>query len=661
MTLRDKLKFWILLSSYVEMIVRGTSPLLLPNAIADSLEYLKAFGGTKQGLPDGYTQVEYLQSTGTQYIDTGYYPNQNTKFEISGTQANADSALFGLSAVFYCFDNGRDATFYGFCGNTGSFNFAIGGTPVVLTMSASDGIVINGTKYADLTAGSTTANYSMALFGRMNNATGVVEKLGAHKINYAKIYDNNVLVRNFIPAKRNSDNVVGMYDTVSQTFFTNAGTGTFTAGGEAVPTPDTPMDIISNNGALKVFAGNKFTTDGATAGYIIGTSTGEISPNENYVVTDYIYLLAGTYTGTFFESPAGNKFFRAWSYNADDGTPIQEIFNKRATGDLETFNFSISENCYIRVSYRNSFTQMTISPTSPIIYADGTVETINVHGKNLFDITSLTRNAGYMVSTVNGLFVGSDQYTRSDYMPCLPNTQYTRTASGAASTVFYDRNKNFLSARTGIPFTTPDDCHYIIYNVRNNVDYSQGMMVKGDELPTTYQPYFDGGTATAEMLLKVGNYQDVQEILSGAITRNVGVKVLDGTENWQSNVTSKFYLIDNVMKAQDNSPTLCSHYKSILAASTAAVGNGQIALFVGGGARLVVGDNNYTTISGFKQFLADQYANGTPVTIIYPLATPTTETVTGQTMQVQQGDNVVEITQASLDNLEIEAKFKKQA
>ena len=41
------------------------------------------------------------------------------------------------------------------------------------------------------------------------------------------------------------------------------------------------------------------------------------------------------------------------------------------------------------------------------------------------------------------------------------------------------------------------------------------------------------------------------------------------------------------------------------------------------------------------------------------LATPTTEPVAGQTMQVQQGDNVVEITQVSLDNLELEAKYKK--
>lgn len=52
---------------------------------------------------------------------------------------------------------------------------------------------------------------------------------------YGKIYKfalniNNILVRNMIPARRNSDNVLGMYDTVTNTFFTNSGSGTFIAG-----------------------------------------------------------------------------------------------------------------------------------------------------------------------------------------------------------------------------------------------------------------------------------------------------------------------------------------------------------------------------------------------------------------------------------------------
>jgi len=45
-----------------------------------------------------------------------------------------------------------------------------------------------------------------------------------------KIHYNNTPVRNFVPAKRNSDSKLGMYDLVSGTFFTNSGTGNFIAG-----------------------------------------------------------------------------------------------------------------------------------------------------------------------------------------------------------------------------------------------------------------------------------------------------------------------------------------------------------------------------------------------------------------------------------------------
>ena len=43
------------------------------------------------------------------------------------------------------------------------------------------------------------------------------------------------------------------------------------------------------------------------------------------------------------------------------------------------------------------------------------------------------------------------------------------------------------------------------------------------------------------------------------------------------------------------------------------------------------GSATLTTVNAWTTFLADQYNAGTPVIIVYPLATPTTETVTGQT------------------------------
>ena len=70
----------------------------------------------------------------------------------------------------------------------------------------------------------------------------------------------------------------------------------------------------------------------------------------------------------------------------------------------------------------------------------------------------------------------------------------------------------------------------------------------------------------------------------------------------------------------------------------------------------VSGDN----LTTWQNWLAAQYANGTPVIVVYPLKTATTESVTAQPMSTTEGDNIVEITQASMSGLELEAKYLKR-
>jgi hypothetical protein len=49
------------------------------------------------------------------------------------------------------------------------------------------------------------------------------------KVYYLKIYNSGTLVRNMLPCK-NISGILGLYDIVNNIFYTNAGTGTFTAG-----------------------------------------------------------------------------------------------------------------------------------------------------------------------------------------------------------------------------------------------------------------------------------------------------------------------------------------------------------------------------------------------------------------------------------------------
>jgi hypothetical protein len=158
------------------------------------------------------------------------------------------------------------------------------------------------------------------------------------------------------------------------------------------------------------------------------------------------------------------------------------------------------------------------------------------------------------------------------------------------------------------------------------------------------------------MLLKVGDYQDVQSIIDGVVTRNVGVKVLDGTENWK-NISGYFNLSktdlgsNSTIMPNNSHNIICSHFETKDGIFTDGVG-------IGGSYVNFKYDSITTVLADWKTWLTEQYNAGTPVIILYPLATETTESVAGQTLTLTSGTNVIDITQASLNNLELEVKVK---
>jgi len=175
-------------------------------------------------------------------------------------------------------------------------------------------------------------------------------------------------------------------------------------------------------------------------------------------------------------------------------------------------------------------------------------------------------------------------------------------------------------------------------------------------------------TATAQNLLAVGTVKDVQEILAGVVTRNIGIKVLDGTESWTkaSGYTNIFYAPISGAYYNDSSAERiavpCTHFLGTDATNTNMDDN-SIKLTAQGSAltnpliyiKASISNNDLTT---WQTWLATQYQNGTPVIIVFPLKTATTETVTGQSLTTKKGSNTIEITQASINNLPLEVSYK---
>ena len=200
-------------------------------------EPLRKIGsGTPQALPSGYTQVEYIKSTGTQYINTGFTPNQDTKVEIDFIMDDyTGKAIYGARVAA---DNSTFSAMLQGQNNNSSFQYntsALTNTVAYINgqsykvVQDKNKLYVDGTLEHTFTYANFTCPGPLYLFSV--NQSGTTPFFGKISVKSFKIWDNGTLVRNFIPCK-NSSNVIGMYDTVSGTFFQNAGTGTFTAGSE---------------------------------------------------------------------------------------------------------------------------------------------------------------------------------------------------------------------------------------------------------------------------------------------------------------------------------------------------------------------------------------------------------------------------------------------
>lgn len=189
-------------------------------------------------LPKGYTELEYLEASGTQYIDTGVYLSNlhNVALTMQQVQNNiASGAVFGSQ------DDGN-ATSYAWSIYSASGNYFGWFFYKTLSQAVDQSLVPSYTRFDELkidviagrvkinggelqlptVGGAFTAGRPCWLFARNSYASPskFIGKIFSFEITGAERMK-------LIPALRKSDGVPGMWDTVSKRFFENAGTGVF--------------------------------------------------------------------------------------------------------------------------------------------------------------------------------------------------------------------------------------------------------------------------------------------------------------------------------------------------------------------------------------------------------------------------------------------------
>lgn len=195
----------------------------------NSPKYMKNIGC------EGCTKLEYLESTGTQYIDTGIIPTSELKIYID-VQVITDLNLYN-TAVFgsYGFDSWALL-----CSNSNINGWIIQWGNPFSNYGKKDNnrhthIVdifnkkynIDGTSY-DISSriANKPSNHTIYIFGA-NNSNG--ERMTSMKVYAFSIVDYNNLVRDYIPVLDKNDRPC-LFDKVSKTCFYNQGTGEFLYG-----------------------------------------------------------------------------------------------------------------------------------------------------------------------------------------------------------------------------------------------------------------------------------------------------------------------------------------------------------------------------------------------------------------------------------------------
>lgn len=358
------------------------------------------------------------------------------------------------------------------------------------------------------------------------------------------------------------------------------------------PSTSTPVDIACNNGVLKM------VDDELPAGYKRIESIG-FDGNFHYITNETLFgsdeitiTLGDTSTG-------GQNVFGSYS-GTSAGTKNYSLYIYGGGANNSSY-LRYGETLY-RPKYGSGKRTLVYGPngssgfSTDVSMTPEEFETDDVAWIGMLPNSSSPHFTGTIVGNI---LIGN----RLKYIPC------ERVSDGTIG--YYEPNTSvFLEpAGNGTPTKGAyDGSHYHLDVVGTPETVTAGLQ-----------------TATVVDLFGVGNYADTQDIISGTVIRKVGIKVLDGTEAWTRTSENRFTsVIDDVLAGTGNA-ILCTHYEYSRNATSS-----NCCRITDTGRLYICDTGGYDTASDFKAFLASQYAVGTPVIAIYPLAEEVTESTTPQ-------------------------------
>ncbi|MGN0845956.1 MAG: LamG domain-containing protein [Kiritimatiellia bacterium] len=333
---------------------------------------------------DLYRDVAYIESSGTQVINTGYYPNPTTKMEASiqfvgdsadrsvtapvtaagpiffGSQEGGGTAYFSMNfgggdtednRLYAWFDKGSK---YGSKVMRFDITTALRTTRQTFTCNAANGAGTYGTvTFTGLKKTTTHTKYPLHIFGTIG-AGGLVKPFTYYKMRVYgwKIWDGDVLKRDFVPCYRTFDLKAGLRDRVSGRFYPSDGPGDFTydVGTYSADLPEgyQQLDYLCATGGQAI-------ATGVTAARDV-TALVEFLP---FTATKLQRIL-GSRTKAEGEMTASDLFFEVWMNSSQkwacccaDGPSAAE--DKAGMWSASTVGYSLSRKTFLLDSWGDGF------------------------------------------------------------------------------------------------------------------------------------------------------------------------------------------------------------------------------------------------------------------------------------------------------------------
>lgn len=194
-----------------------------------------------QVTPASFNRLQYISSTGTQYIDTGVPVKSGLhivlkmKFTAATSVMGGDNG-FGVNSFAFIVASSEPRRPYLTYGNqyiqlnkdeatSGSLIFDFNDN--VWTFKGWSGTAMLTKTFTKETF---TGNSNIYLFGISRNGSVVSSALFNGSIYECQIYDGDTLIRNYVAAERYPDLKAGLLDKVNNVFYLNKGTGDFEKG-----------------------------------------------------------------------------------------------------------------------------------------------------------------------------------------------------------------------------------------------------------------------------------------------------------------------------------------------------------------------------------------------------------------------------------------------